>query len=95
MRIISQDGAIDVPYELGTVTVDGNKVGFIFVSGDCWALAVYTNAEEAQRQVGKMHNMYMQMYMQGRKTSDKLQKISYENFPKVFRFPEDPKLVRI
>lgn len=91
MRVISQDGAIDVPYELGTVTVDGNKVGFVFVSGDCWALAVYTDAEEAQRQVGKMHNMYMQVL----KMSNKLQKVSYENFPKVFRFPEDPKLVRI
>lgn len=91
MRVISQDGAIDVPYELGTVTVDGNKVGFVFVSGDCWALAVYTNAEEAQRQVGKMHNMYMQV----RKTSDELQKVSYENFPKVFRFPMDPKILEI
>lgn len=91
MRVISQDGAIDAPYELSTITVDGNKIGLIFNSDTCWQLAVYRNAEEAQKQVGKLHNMFMQMT----KTLKNGEKVSYENFPKVFRFPPDSEMLEV
>lgn len=66
MRIISQDGTIDVSYDLGNLSiavgkVDNVEVGFIYFHSCCskaTKLAEYNSTEKAKKAMEMLHEEY-------------------------------------
>lgn len=91
MRIISQDGRIDLPYEkVGVQTNNLDKKAIIaypiHVAGEShWTLAHYSTKEKAE-EVMKMLRTGYSDYQQAKSRDG----YSFAfNYPKVFRFPPD------
>lgn len=85
MRIISQDGAIDVPYEHVAV-IRLNKKIYFFNSNlitDSQALAEYSTEEKAEKAMEALRLTYKG------NTFGIANGISREILCKVFRFPQD------
>lgn len=99
MRIISQDGTIDVPYELtaiqlvGKTTIVAQGSYFGSNSGDNFAtVAEYSTEEKAQKAMEMLHDKYLsRMELDG--GYDEVHNCYVQpNFwvlPKVFQFPKD------
>lgn len=85
MRVISQDGAIDVPYENSVVFIDTRGVrdkAFVRMQtiGDNEAsiMAQYSSEEKAQKAMEMLREEY--------------QKYASQNYMKVFQFPAEEEL---
>ena len=91
MRIISQDGTIDVPYERFIISVNMQNQGEIIawtgnnISDDeCIVMAIYSSREKAEKAMEMLRNVYLE-YEKGMSTEYWFA----FNFPKVFQFPQD------
>lgn len=62
MRVISQDGVFDIPYEICSVWCRGSAV-MCYMSGDNThtVLATYSNAEKAQKAMEMLREAYTGM----------------------------------
>lgn len=93
MRIISQDGRIDLPYEqlvVATSITDRTRiVAFpVNVSEDTyWPFAKYSTEEKAEKAMEMLRTEYGN-YQQAIGRNGQLLAYSF-NYPKVFRFPQD------
>ena len=92
MRIISQDGAIDIPYERFIISVNMQNQGEIIawtgnnISDDeCIAMAIYSSSEKAQ----KAMEILREKYKDYAKATNKSNFFTMFDYPKVFQFPQD------
>ena len=86
MRIISQNGAIDIPYEMSAIRNEDNVIilNMVGETGKGSVIARYSTSEKAEKAMEMLRNLYLE-YEKG---------MSMEywfafNFPKVFQFPQD------
>lgn len=86
MRIISQDGKLDFPYESCFVRRLGSQILAIFNNMDVpqKVLATYSTSEKAERAMRKLQNNYSYVW----KIEHGLQTY-YDNEPCVFQFPQE------
>lgn len=84
MRLISQDGMIDVPYENLTISVDNdNDDGKVHILARGIAeylliiIAVYSNTDKALKVMEMLREEYLETVY------------DYRTKPKVFQFPKD------
>lgn len=90
MRIISQNGKIDLPYEQVGVQINNlNKKDIIaypiHVAGESyWTLAKYSTKENAEKAMEMLRTEY-ENYQQARSS----EYYFAFDYPKVFRFPQD------
>lgn len=93
MRIISQDGKVDFPYEQFVVAIDATNEAKIlafpvsFTNDDYFNLAEYSTKEKAKKVVEMSRTEYGN-YQQAIGRNGQLLAYSF-NYPKVFRFPQD------
>ena len=94
MRLISQNGAIDVPYEMSAIRNDGNLIIICMVgdTGKGSVIARYSTSEKAEKAMEMLHKEYCEHYFA------KGGAMATANFyvppfafipPKVFQFPKD------
>lgn len=90
MRVISQDGRIDLPYEQIVVvnnTVDEMAIIAYAVNSyddTVWKLAEYSTKEKAEKAMEELRTEY------GNYKQAKSSEYYFAfNYPKVFRFPQD------
>lgn len=90
MRIISQDGKVDLPYEQFAVAIDATNdtkiIAYAVNSDDdtIWKLAEYSTKEKAEKAMEKLRTEYGS-YKQAKSS----EYYFAFNYPKVFRFPKD------
>lgn len=90
MRMISQNGKVDLPYEQIGVQINNlNKKDIIaypiHVAGEShWTLAKYSTEEKAAKAMEMLRTEY-ENYQQARSS----EYYFAFNYPKVFRFPQD------
>lgn len=91
MRVISQNGKVDLPYEQVAVAIDTTDTVMIIayaVNSDddtIWNLAEYSTKEKAEEVMKMMRTGYSD-YQQAKSRDG----YSFAfNYPKVFRFPPD------
>ena len=88
MRIISQGGKIDLPYEQISISIDCDDertiIAYAVSSGTIWELAEYSKKEKAEKAMEMLRTEYGN-YKQA-KSSEYYFAFYY---PKVFRFPQD------
>ena len=91
MRIISQNGTIDIPYEQCVIQRFREKIYFLnknltgieqLVSD--MEMATYSTEEKAEKAMEMLRNVYLE-YEKGMSTEYWFA----FNFPKVFQFPQD------
>ena len=85
MRIISQDGSIDVNYDRLTIGVFGCRISGYDVEGTTFTLAEYKTPEKAAEEMERLHLTYIKQ----RKVTTKTGAAFQENYPKVFKFRTD------
>lgn len=91
MRIISQDGRVDLPYEQVAVQINNlNKKDIIaypiHVAGEShWTLAHYSTKEKAEEVMKMLRTGYID-YQQAKSRDGYYFAF---NYPKVFQFPPD------
>lgn len=91
MRLISQDGTIDVPYEQVVIQRENNVISFknrqITGAASCYdlALAEYSTEEKAS----KAMEMLWQEYMQYAHATNTTNFYTFFIAPKIFKFPQD------
>lgn len=88
MRIISQDGKIDLPYEQISISIDCDDertiIAYAVSSGTIWELAEYSKKEKAAKAMEELRPEY------GNYKQAKSSEYYFAfNYPKVFRFPKD------
>ena len=88
MRIISQDGKIDLPYEQISISIDYDDemaiIAYAVSSGTIWELAEYSTKEKAEKAMEELRTEY------GNYKQAKSSEYYFAfNYPKVFRFPKD------
>jgi hypothetical protein len=90
MRIVSQDGRFDLPYELVVVSIDTvDKMTIIAYAvnsddSEIWKLAEYSTKEKAAKAMEMLRTEY------GNYKQAKSSEYYFAfNYPKVFRFPKD------
>ena len=94
MRIISQNGAIDVPYEMSAIRNDGNLI-ILCMAGDTGkgsVIARYSTSEKAQKAMEMLREEYgKHFYGQGGAMATANFYVPAFAFipPKVFQFPQD------
>lgn len=97
MRVISQDGALDFPYELSTVRVYNEIISMGMCKDDsCRSIiARYSTEEKALKAMEMLREVYLK-YMEIEGHADLTgQGIIQPNFwvlPKVFQFPQDDEI---
>lgn len=100
MRIISQDGKCDYPYENNTLFIDyidGRVIRLLTVTSDnpSVKIAVYSTEEKAKKAMEMLREEYLK-YMEIEGHADLTgQGIIQPNFwvlPKVFQFPQDEEI---
>lgn len=97
MRIISQDGTLDFPYELSTVRVYNEVISMGMCKDDsCRSIiARYSTEEKALKAMEMLREVYLK-YMEIEGHADLTgQGIIQPNFwvlPKVFQFPQDDEI---
>ena len=86
MRLISQNGAIDVPYEMSAIRNDDGLIILCMAgeTGKGSVIARYSTSEKAEKAMEMLHNEYMQYATA--KSEDYWFAFDY---PKVFQFPAD------
>lgn len=89
MRIISQGGKIDLPYEQISISIDCDDertiIAYAVSSGTIWELAEYSTKEKAE-EVMKMLREGYRNYQTAQSRDGYYFAFDY---PKVFRFPQD------
>ncbi len=88
MRIISQGGKIDLPYEQISIPIDCDDertiIAYAVSSGTIWELAEYSKKEKAEKAMEMLRTEY------GNYKQAKSSEYYFAfNYPKVFRFPQD------
>jgi hypothetical protein len=97
MRVISQDGTLDFPYELSTVRVYNEIISMGMCKDDsCRSIiARYSTEEKALKAMEMLREVYLK-YMEIEGHADLTgQGIIQPNFwvlPKVFQFPQDDEI---
>lgn len=90
MRIISQDGRFDLPYEQFAVAIDATNdtkiIAYAVNSDDdtIWKLAEYSTKEKAEKAMEELRTKYGSY-----RTVEGNMFYSAFDYPKVFRFPHD------
>lgn len=88
MRIISQGGKIDLPYEQISISIDCDDertiIAYAVSSGTIWELAEYSKKEKAEKAMEMLRTEYGN-YKQAKSSGYYFA----FNYPKVFRFPQD------
>ena len=88
MRIISQGGKIDLPYEQISISIDCDDertiIAYAVSSGTIWELAEYSKKEKAEKAMEELRTEYGN-YKQARSS----EYYFAFDYPKVFRFPKD------
>ena len=87
MRIISQNGAIDVPYEMSSIRNDDGLI-ILCMAGETGKGSVivrYSTSEKAQ----KAMEMLREKYKDYAKVTNKSSFFTMFDYPKVFQFPQD------
>ena len=87
MRIISQEGKIDVPYEMTAIHLLEGSVLMNMVgdTGKGSVIARYSTSEKAQ----KAMEMLREKYKDYAKATNKSNFFTMFDYPKVFQFPQD------
>ena len=87
MRIISQNGAIDVPYEMSAIRNDDKLIILCMVveTGKGSVIATYSTSEKAQ----KAMEMLREKYKDYARATNKSNFFTMFDYPKVFQFPQD------
>lgn len=86
MRIISQDGTLDVPYENTVLYQDEKEIMCIFEGIYIGRkLAQYCTTEKAE----KAMEMLREKYKDFARATDKSHFFTMFDYPKVFQFPKD------
>ena len=87
MRIISQNGAIDVPYEMSAIRNDDNVIilNMAGETGKGSVIARYSTSEKAQ----KAMDMLREKYKDYAKATNKSNFFTMFDYPIVFQFPQD------
>lgn len=87
MRIISQSGRIDIPYEMAVVYVEYESV-IAKVGDERYSMGKYSTEEKAFKAMKMLREKYL-LYKSATNT-----KSFYEFFdnPKVFQFPQDDEI---
>lgn len=88
MRIISQGGKIDLPYEQISISIDCDDertiIAYAVSSGTIWELAEYSKKEKAEKAMEMLRTEY------GNYKQAKSSEYYFAfNYPRVFRFPYD------
>lgn len=90
MRIISQNGRVDLPYEQIAIAIDYDYkmtiIAYAVNSDDdtIWKLAEYSTKEKAEKAMEELRTEY------GNYKQAKSSEYCFAfNYPKVFRFPKD------
>ena len=87
MRIISQNGAIDVPYEMSAIRND-DKLIILCMAGETGkgsVIARYSTSEKAE----KAMEMLREEYKDYAKATNKSNFFTMFDYPKVFQFPKN------
>ena len=87
MRLISQNGAIDVPYEMSAIRNDDGLIILCMAgeTGKGSVIATYSTSEKAQ----KAMEMLREKYKDYAKATNKSNFFTMFDYPKVFQFPQD------
>ena len=87
MRLISQNGMIDVPYEMSAIRNDDGLIILCMVgeTGKGSVIATYSTSEKAQ----KAMEMLREKYKDYAKVTNKSNFFTMFDYPKVFQFPQD------
>lgn len=94
MRIISQDGMIDIPYELSVINIDyRNAKKIIYETAGCEGcdIATYSTEAKAIKAMEMMREKYLsRMELEGGPTiNGGYVQPNFWVLPKVFQFPKD------
>lgn len=87
MRIISQDGKINLPYEMTALLVSENYIQAVFAGGiqqSPYMMAMYKSQEKCKKAMEMMNEVYTGCYTD---ENIKFAKMGETNI--AFRFPED------
>ena len=87
MRIISQNGTIDIPYEMSAIRNDDKLIILCMVveTGKGSVIATYSTSEKAQ----KAMEMLREKYKDYARATNKSNFFTMFDYPKVFQFPQD------
>ena len=87
MRIISQNGAIDVPYEMSAIRNEDNVIilNMAGETGKGSVIARYSTSEKAEKSMEMLHEKYKDYA----KATNKSNFFTMFDYPKVFQFPQD------
>lgn len=91
MRVISQDGTMDMPYEMSIMWSDDN--GAILLQavgevGEYQSFAKYSTEEKAKKAMKQLHDVYEDYLTEATPDGNGLCFVP----PKVFRFPAEEEL---
>ena len=87
MRLISQNGMIDVPYEMSAIRND-DKLIILCMAGETGkgsVIARYSTSEKAE----KAMEMLREKYKDYARATNKSNFFTMFDYPKVFQFPQD------
>lgn len=90
MRIISQNGEVDLPYEMTALFAYDNRIEAVFsgsIQKSPYVMAIYENKEKCQKTMKMMNEVYTGCYTD---ENIKFTKMGETNI--VFRFPEDDEI---
>lgn len=100
MRVVSQDGKCDYPYENNTLFVDymdGRVIKIVPTTGGCKGtkIATYSTEEKAVQAMEMLREKYLQYISLQGGESALVQAVFQPNYwvlPKVFQFPQDDEI---
>ena len=87
MRVISQDGTIDVPYEMSSIRNDDGLIILCMAgeTGKGSVIATYSTSEKAEKAMEMLRGKYKDYA----KATNKSNFFTMFDYPKVFQFPKD------
>lgn len=91
MRLISQDGTVDVPYEFTSLVADGEYIKAITNGKKC-VMGTYSSEEKSDKVMKMLHSKSEEcLYCEGGPMATANFYVPAFAFtpPKVFQFPED------
>ena len=94
MRIISQSGRIDIPYEMAVVYVEYESI-IAKVGDERYAMGNYSTEEKAFKAVKMLiekHLKYMEIEGYVNPTGQGILQPNFWVLPKIFRFPQDDEI---
>ena len=90
MRIISQNGEVDLPYEMTALFAYDNRIEAVFsgsIQKSPYVMAIYENKEKCQKAMKMMNEAYTGCYTG---ENIKFTKMGETNI--AYRFPEDDEI---